>query len=240
MRSPVWRVLLAPLILVLLGSQAIAWEPETRVRLVDEAIRMMPASLRLALESHRRPMLRGMLSPLEGEGTLVTAFETEFKALQVALDQGVPFTELAGRFGTMAHIVLNAGFPPFAAGSAGTGHYQHFSSFCESRRQRFPVVFYGNPATPIGQQYREYIGTVMQRAREDNQRLVRAYEAAGEPPDPAAFDDRSIPFAVGSLAYSHTFTDIVSVWLSAWKQAGGDMGLTPYLDKKNTQPQRRP
>jgi len=228
-----------------------AWEPETRVRLVDEAIRMMPATLRLALESHRRHVLRGLLSPLKDEGapshrppwfegTLDRAFESDYQALIHAMDQGVPFSEMAERFGKIAHIVTDAGFPPGAGGSQGSGHYEHFSSFCESRRERFPVVFYGHPEPPLAQEALTYISAVLARAREDNQLLVEVYAKAGDPPNPAAFDDRSLPFAVGSLAYSHTFTDIVGVWLAAWKQASGDMALTPYLNKKNEQPQRRP
>jgi hypothetical protein len=228
-----------------------AWEPETRVRLVDEAIRMMPATLRLALESHRRHVLRGMLAPLKDEGTpshrppwfegtLDRAFESEYLALLQALDQGASFSEMAERFGKIAHLLTDAGFPPGAGGSQGTGHYEHFSSFCESRRERFPVVFYGHPDPPLERETLPFVKVVMQRARDDNQLLVGVYAKAGDPPNPAFFDDRSVPFAVGSLAYSHTFTDIVSVWLAAWKQASGDMTLTPYLNKKNEQTQRRP
>ena len=68
----------------------------------------------------------------------------------------------------------------------------------------------------------------MQRASEDDRQLARAYAGAGEPPDPAAFDDRSVPFAVGALAYSRSITNIVRVWLHIWNRANGDMGRTPY------------
>ena len=39
----------------------------------------------------------------------------------------------------------------------------------------------------------------------------------------------SVPFAVGSLSYSHSVNDIVRAWLITWNAAGGDMGRTPYL-----------
>ncbi len=49
------------------GTPALAWAPETRVRQIDEAVRLLPASLRLALESHRRALLRGVLEPMKQE-----------------------------------------------------------------------------------------------------------------------------------------------------------------------------
>jgi hypothetical protein len=70
----------------------------------------------------------------------------------------------------------------------------------------------------------------MDAARAEDEGLARAYAAAGGAPGTEAFDDRSIPFAVGSLSYSHCVTDIVRVWLAVWRLAGGDMGRTPYME----------
>ena len=61
----------------------------------------------------------------------------------------------------------------------------------------------------------------------------RAYAAAGDPPHPSAFDDRSVPFAIASLSYSHAITDVARAWLAAWSQAGGDVGRTPYLERND-------
>ena len=68
----------------------------------------------------------------------------------------------------------------------------------------------------------------MRRSRADDADLARAYAAAGDPPAESAFDERSVPFAIGSLAYSRSVTDIVRVWLTAWAEAHGDLGYTPY------------
>jgi hypothetical protein len=80
----------------------------------------------------------------------------------------------------------------------------------------------------------------MVRARDEDRELARAYSLAGDPPSPAAFDDRSIPFAVGSLAYSHTVTDIVRAWLAAWRLGGGDVGRTPYLEPAQAKAEAAP
>jgi hypothetical protein len=224
---------------------AVAWAPATRIGLVDEAVRMMPASLRLVLERHRAPLLRGVLTPLKSEddpghlppwdeGSLDRSVQAEVSALLGALERADNFDEIAERFGRVAHYVADAGFPPGASGAGGAARYAHFSSFCDGRREKFPVVFYGHAAEPLERQdFRGYTLIVLGRAREDDARLAFAYAKAGDPPRPAFFDDRSVPFAVGSLAYSRTFTDIVRVWLAAWDRAGGDMGQTPYMKPKH-------
>jgi len=92
-------------------------------------------------------------------------------------------------------------------------------------------VFYGHDGAPVdGDGFRAFALSAMERAREEDRDLARAYVAAGDPPSPAAFDDRSIPFAVGALAYSHGVTDVVRAWLAAWRLGGGDVGRTPYLE----------
>jgi hypothetical protein len=69
---------------------------------------------------------------------------------------------------------------------------------------------------------------VLERARAEDGTLAKAYAAAPSWDDPIAFDDRSVPFAVASLSYSHAVTDIVQAWLAAWSRCHGDMGGTPY------------
>jgi len=71
---------------------------------------------------------------------------------------------------------------------------------------------------------------LLSTARNDDEELARAYAAAGDPPDPSHFDDRSVPFAVGSLAYSRAVSGIAQIWLSIWSAIGGDMDRTPYLE----------
>jgi hypothetical protein len=200
----------------------------------------MPASLRTAFEGHREELLRGMLAPMVQEdaaehrppwngGSLDESVERETHELLDTLGEPLPFGEIARRFGSLAHYVADAGFPPGAGREGGAGRYTHFAWFCEDRRGRFPVVFYGHDdATLTEGDWRRFALLLMNRASKDDDRLARVYAVAGDPPDPAAFDDRSIPFAVGSLAYSWSITNIVRIWLSIWQRADGDMGRIPY------------
>jgi len=201
---------------------------------------LMPAALRTVLESHREPLLRGLLEPQMHEdgpehrpawlqGTLDAEIEARARALVESVERPDPFREIARHFGSLAHFVADAGFPP-AMTAEGATHYEHFADFCESRRERFPLVFYGHDEPNLARNdFREFADAVMQQARREEAALQRAYGAAGTPPDPGHFDDRSVPFAVGSLSYSRAVTNITRAWLTAWKQAYGDTGRTPYM-----------
>jgi hypothetical protein len=225
----------------LVGWPAAAWAPETRVGMVDEAVRLMPASLRMAFEHHRADLLRGMLSPMTNEddpehrppwarGTLDAVVNREAQALLRTLGRETPFNEIALRFGNLAHYVADSGFPPGATRATGAERYAHFSHFCEDRRERFPLVFYGHSDQALADgDWSRFVLREMDRASRDDEELARAYAAAGDPPDPSAFDDRSVPFAVGSLSYSRSITNIVRIWLEIWQRAGGDMARVPYL-----------
>lgn len=223
------------------GFSARAWSPATRIRMADEAVRLMPASLRLALEHRRQDVLRGVLEPMTDEdspahrpsrdgGTLEDEIASRVRALEEAVRNPKSFGEIARAFGALAHFVSDAGFPPAASGKSGADRYADFGKFCETRMGRFPLVFYGHAEEASREaDLRAFAGTILDRARAQDADLARAYAQAGTPPDPAAFDDRSVPFAVGSLAYSRSVTDVVRAWLVAWGGASGDLRGTPYL-----------
>jgi hypothetical protein len=240
MAASLHRLLIPVAICVLTSLPSPAWAPETRVRMTDEAVRFMPATLRLALETHREALLRGMLEPQIREdepehrpswcgGTLERQIDIEARALANMLKTPRPFSEIARAFGSLAHYVLDAGFPPGAGNPSDPKRYAHFAEFCEDRRAKFPLVFYGHQEPALKpDEFLGFAGEIAGRAREEDRELARAYAAAGDPPSPSAFDDRSVPFAIGSLCYSRSVTDLVRTWLSVWEHAGGDMGRTPY------------
>jgi len=224
------------------GLDAAAWAPQTRLRMIDEATRFMPASLRAALARYRDPLLRGALEPLTGEdgpehrsraagGHLDRRVAEEIEALIATLGRPTPFGEVARRFGAVAHYVLDASFPPAAGAPEGPPRYAHFTAFCQSRLERFPLVFGGHADARLAAgDWGGFAAALLRAAGEDDRRLALAYAAAGDPPAAEAFDDRSIPFAVGSLSYSRGVNSLVRVWLAVWQRVGGDMAKTPYWE----------
>ena len=232
------------LLLIASASPAFAWTATTRIVMIDDAIKLMPPSLRKVLEKRRADVLRGMLEPLTQEDTLPHLPPSEGGAVEAKVDAAardlvsgvttrVSFHDVARRFGVLAHFVADAGFPPGAAGAVGAPHYAHFAALCEARRPRFPFVFYGHGNTALSKDdFKSFTLMILERARAEDANLARAYAQAGSPTDTGAFDDRSVPFAIASLSYSHSVTDIVQAWLAAWRECHGDLGGTPYQGAK--------
>jgi len=236
--------LFAALVLIASASPAFAWTASTRIVMIDDAIKLMPSSLRSVLEKRRSDVLRGMLEPLTREDTLPHRPPWEGGSIEAAVDAGardivagvatrVSFNDVARRFGVLAHFVADTGFPPGAAGAAGAPRYAHFAALCESRRPKFPFVFYGHDNAALSKgDFKRFALTILERARAEDTTLARAYAQAGNENNAAAFDDRSVPFAIASLSYSRTVTDIVQAWLAVWGQCHGDFGGTPYQGAK--------
>jgi hypothetical protein len=218
-----------------------AWTAPTRVGMIDDAVKLMPPTLRDELTKRREVLLHGMLAPMTTEddpphrppwdhGGLENTVADAARELVGGVEGHVSFDQVAEHFGLLAHYVADAGFPPGAAGAPGAARYAHFAAFCETRRARFPLVFYGhdNPALAKGD-FKAFAAGVLDRARGEDATLAGAYAAAPSWDDAASFDDRSVPFAVASLAYSHAVTDIVQAWIAAWRKCHGDLTGTPYM-----------
>lgn len=246
----VLRVVSLAVIVFAASRSGFAWTAATRVRMVDDALKLMPPSLRQVLEARREALLRGMLTPMTDEdgpahrppwdgGSLPASVDSAARALIGASEGRASFGEVALRFGNLAHYVADAGFPPGAAGPSGADRYAHFAAFCQERRGRFPLVFYGHGTVFLAKaDDRGFTMAILERARDEDKTLARAYAAAPSWDDGPSFDDRSVPFAMASLAYSHSVTDIVQAWLSAWARCHGDLGGTPYAGKPSPTPSK--
>lgn len=222
------------------ATNAHAWTATTRVEMIDDAIKLMPPSLRSVLEHRRNDVRRGMLEPMTQEdapahrppwdgGAVAASVAGAARDLVSGAETRVSFHDIARRFGVLAHFVADAGFPPGASGASGASRYAHFAAFCEARRTRFPLVFYGHDNAALAKSdFKSFTAGVLDRARAEDADLARAYAEAPSWNDPAAFDDRSVPFAIASLSYSHAVTDIVQAWLQAWRDCHGDLAGTPY------------
>jgi hypothetical protein len=233
------RVLAAAIFLAF-GAPVSAWTAATRVVMIDDAVKLMPPSLRTVLERRKNDLRRGMLEPMTLEdspghrppwdgGTLATSVDAAARDLVSGAETRVSFHDVARRFGVLAHFVADAGFPPGASGAAGASRYAHFAAFCEARRTRFPLVFYGHDNDALSKNdFKSFTAAILDRARAEDANLARAYAEAPSWNDPAAFDDRSVPFAIASLSYSRSVTDIVQAWLAAWRNCHGDLAGTPY------------
>ena len=218
------RVLAAGAAATVAFTGSSAWTAPTRVRMTDDAVLFLPPALRSVIAQRHDPLLRGMLEPMTREddpahrprrsgGTLESSIDSAFRDLVKAVDSHQPFGEIARRFGILAH----------------------FAAFCESRRPKFPLVFYGHDSPALARgDVTGFAAAIVERARAQDSDLARAYAQAPSWDDPASFDDRSIPFAIASLSYSRAVTDVAQAWVAAWRACHGDLAGTPYLAPSTT------
>jgi len=108
MRAP--GTVLAALVSLGFVTNAGAWTAATRVVMVDDAIKLMPPSLRTVLEHRRNDVRRGMLEPMTQEdaaghrppwdgGTLPASVDGAARDLVSGSETRVSFHDVARRFG---------------------------------------------------------------------------------------------------------------------------------------------
>lgn len=255
MRGPAPRSLLAAAVIagaisLAAWSPAQAWSESLRQRAAIEAIRMMPASLRLLLERHRDALLTGLheaagkekepahnFLPRQQGVSAATDLRDAVLAAIEGIDSHANFSVVAQRFGRVAHHVgdLNNPLRVSDADPREAAWEKDYAAYVESNLAAYPLVFHGwdnaglDGAGPAAQQLMAFAQSASSRARGYYPPLKTAYDPASKVPVAARFDVRSLPYGIGSLSWSHTVTDTARVWLFIWKQAHGDLYGTPWL-----------
>jgi hypothetical protein len=239
------------------GSRADAWTPPLRERAALEAIRMMPAALRLLLERHRDALLAGVheasgaerepahnLLPRQTGVSAATDLRDAVLAAIKGIDKHAPFSVVAQRFGRVAHYIgdLNNPLRVSDADPREAQWEKDYAAYVESNLAAYPLVFHGWDNAPLdgdgpaAERLLAFALTASDRARGYYPHLKSAYDPASRIPVAVRFDVRSLPYGIGSLSWSHTVTDTARVWLFIWKQAHGDLYGTPWLATRTAAP----
>lgn len=216
---------LAPALIFLIAVPVSAWTPNADRQIALRAARLAPPDLRTLLNRLQKPYLDGVARGLAEEGTdihrahLRQRIESETKAIVRLIRTGQPMTDVVTRLGLVAHLVGDAN-NPFHVDTDAELEPSHadFEHYFEQRMMRFPTVFYGLDPR---------VGPVLDRAFARTARMAplmsEEYFRGGERRTSKDFDDRSTAFGVASICYSHAVTDLVNVYYSIWKEAGGDV-----------------
>ena len=148
------------------------------------------------------------------------------------IDSHKPFSAVCEALGRIAGMVSALNHPLWGGDDAPRrADARRFAAYFEERMDRFPLVFTGYQQSTLEKEGAAGLAAAIRsRYRDDEQRLRLAYHPAhGGAVRPSDFDDRSVPFAIASLAYSHAVNDVATVWINVWKRANGDLSGTPYL-----------
>jgi len=223
---------------------AFAWTNASRVRMVDDALRLLPSSLRELLANRRAVLVAAVATPGSPEdqpdhwqhpdgayGTAAARAETDARELAAAVDAHEPMARIVARFGRLAHWVGDVN-DPLHTGDRDPRlkrYYADYQKYLEGQIPRFRLVFLGYRSDLLTRSGpRQFLMASAARSREYARPIGRAYTAEGARVSAQMFDERSLAFGVGSLAYSNAVNDIVRVWLWSWERCHGDTSGTPY------------
>lgn len=246
MRCPriVIAALLAAFLAAFIATPALAWTDTTRRRMVDDALKLVPPALSTILHRYRADLVQGMTDPSREEtgeehrqrtsgGYGLAARMIASRGNQAVTQIGQPgrLRLAAYAMGTVAHFVADVNFPPNGGdGPAGDPvFYASYQRYVEKILGRFPVVLDRKASRELKENRLEDFGRAAAvRASAYIPSVQAAYTPDGRPRSASAFDERSLPFGVASLCYSHTVNDIARVWAHIWREAGGDMQGLPF------------
>ena len=233
---------------------ALAWTPAMDARVSHEALRLMPSSLRSVLKRHTRAIESGAAAAAGVEDSSQHSLDEGQSAPSAAdrlvalvdetvslIDAHAPFSVVADRFGAIAHVVgdLNNPLQVSETDPREPDFADDYVAYVEHSLPRYRLVFYGwsdplirtdsSASHPAEPELKNLAVGAARRAREQYHPICAAYDPANPEPFERRFDDRSLAFGIGSLAWSHTVTGTARVWLHVWQRAQGDTRGTPYL-----------
>lgn len=230
LRSPI--LLGAALVLAAIGECS-AFEGGARARIATDAIRLAPPVLARQIRRNRSHLIDGARSepPPSSPEDAARRLAADTNDAVDQINSHKPFRRIVETLGKLASTIATLNDPLWGGvGRAERADAGSFAIFFSDRIDRFPLVFDGWGAPLEGGDMAAFAATIRDRYRIDSERLRVAYHPPGGGRVlPEDFDDRSVPFAIASLAYSHAVTDVAEVWIHVWRRANGDLVGTPHL-----------
>jgi hypothetical protein len=214
--------------------------------MIQDALKISPPALREILLRYEKDLVRGMLDPsrregeevhfqhADGRGGLAAAgVDRKVGEIRGLLQQRAPFARVTYEMGVLAHLVSDAGFPLNASDSdPREGLYRDaYRRYAERMLNRIPfVVDRDEPAALRKDDVRGFVLGIARRAGKNYALIGPAFKDDGSPVSPSALDERSVPFGITSLSYSHAASDVSWIWKHVWTSIHGDMKGTPFLN----------
>lgn len=225
---------------------ALAWSDATRRRMVQDALKISPAALRAILQRYEKELIRGMLEPSRREGEEVHFQHADgskgmgapgvaYKEAEILrmLGERRPLRRVAYEMGALAHLVADVEFPLNASDADPREplYREAYRRYVEAQLDKIPFVFDRQPSPELQKDnLRGFMLAGARRAAENYALIGPAFRDDGTPASREALDERSVPFGIASLSYSHAASDIAWVWLHLWRSFNGDLRDAPLLD----------
>lgn len=223
------------------------WTAKTYQLVVVKSVRLMPASFRNVMMSHKEEILKGCLQPDDGpesahtyhvgshSGYLQDRILELSAAIPGKIHDHVPFQQIARDFGALSHYMADLNDPLILGDSDGREpqYRDDFAVYTEKNIALFPWIFGGHedPVLQAGREA-EYLSSTATVSVERYERIGEAYFPEGALVSSDTFDARSLPFGIASLSWSRSITSTVQVWFYVWRKAHGDTTYTPFFSKQ--------
>ena len=228
------------------AALAQSWTDATRSRMVRDALKISPPALREILEHYEKDLVRGMLDPSRHEDEEVHFQQADGKVglAGIAIDRKVrdtrdllakraPFGRVTYEMGVLAHLVADVEFPLSASNADPREplYRDAYRQYIERMLDRIPFVVDRAPPPALEKDdIRGFVSDIARRASRNYALIGPAFKDDGTPKSPSALDERSVPFGIASLSYSHSTSDIAWIWRYLWVSINGDMQGTPFLE----------
>ena len=239
-------MLLFGALLLLPGAEAAAWTDATRLRMIDDALKVAPPALGRILRHHEAALRRGVLEPSKHEdeeihfqhpdgrrGLAAAAVDRKTQEIARLLKERRSLKRFAYEMGVLAHLVADAGFPLNASDADPREplYREGWRRYVEQQLAKIPFVFDREPSKPLDKDdYRGFVLADARRAAANYPVIGPAFKDDGTPISRKAVDERSVAFGVASLSYSHAASSVAWVWLHVWRSLNGDLDGTPALN----------
>jgi hypothetical protein len=233
------------LFLIWPAAQAQSWTDATRSRMIRDALKISPPALRAILEHYEKDLVRGMLDPsrheneevhfqyADGKGGLAAvAIDRKVRDIRDLLSKHAPFSQITYEMGVLSHLVSDVEFPLSASDADPREplYRDAYRLYVERVLNRIPFVVDRDPPPALEKDdIKGFVNDIARRAGKNYTLIGPAFKDDGSPKSPAALDERSVPFGIASLSYSHSTSDISWMWRHLWSTIHGDMSGTPFL-----------
>jgi len=227
------------------AAMAQSWTDATRSRMVKDALKVSPPALREILVHYEKSLVRGMLDPsrheseevhfqhADGKGGLgAIAIDRKVRDIRALLAGRAPFGRVTYEMGVLSHLISDVEFPLNASDADPREplYRDAYGRYIERMLDRIPFVVDRDPPPLLEKDdIQGFVRDIARRAGRNYALIGPAFKDDGTPKSPSALDERSVPFGIASLSYSHSTSDIAWIWRHVWESINGDMHGTPFL-----------